>query len=203
MQDDRFFTTKSSPSDEKKGSSIFNADKGASSLGAILKGAGLFAAAFFTAIIQTGFFLNFRPLDVAPDLCLALCVAVSIKYGAKNGALTGLFSGLCLDALSSVGISLLIPFYFAISIALGLWAEGKNTRGAATFAAAISVSSLLRISLIFFEVCLSSPSIDIGALAGKVLLPNLLITLLFSPVIYLAVFLYGKLLDKDDKTTRR
>ena len=203
MRDERFSADLSSSSDDKKSYSAFNTDKGANVLIGVLKGVGLFAAAFFTAIIQTGFFMNLRPFGAAPDLCLVLCVAISVKYGAKNGALTGLFSGVCLDALSSEGISFLIPFYFAISVALGLWSEGKNTRGGAVFAAAVSLAVALRVALIFFEACLSSASLDIGALIKTVLLPNALVTLIFSPVVYLTLFLYGKLFDRDDKTTRR
>ena len=169
----------------------------------ILKYLAIFAAVFFTAIIQTGFFLDFRPLGVSPDLCLALCVTVSLKWGAKKGAIVGIMSGFCLDAFSEVGLSPLIPFYFLLSVAIGLFAEGKNAKGFVFFAAAASLSATLRALLIFFEICLSAPSFSASGVFVQLILPHFLVTLLFSPLLYLATLTTEKLFGKNDKTTRR
>ena len=169
----------------------------------ILKYLAIFAAVFFTAIIQTGFFLDFRPLGVSPDLCLALCETVSLKWGAKKGAIVGIMSGFCLDAFSEVGLSPLIPFYFLLSVAIGLFAEGKNAKGFVFFAAAASLSATLRALLIFFEICLSAPSFSASGVFVQLILPHFLVTLLFSPLLYLATLTTEKLFGKNDKTTRR
>ena len=162
----------------------------------------IFVAVFFTAIVQTGFFLEWRPLGASPDLCLALCIAVSLKWGAKKGAIVGIMSGFCLDAFSSVGFSLLIPFYFIISIIIGLFAEGKNTSGFSFFISIAPIATLLRVLLTFFELCISTPSFSASATFVYVLLPHFIVTLAASPLFYLSVILIEKLFGKDDKTTR-
>ena len=163
----------------------------------------VFAAVFFTAIVQSGFFVGFRPLGAAPDLCLALSVAVALRWGAKNGAVVGIMSGVCLDAFTETGLSLLIPFYFMLTVAIGLFAEDRNAKGFVLFAGAISLSAILRTLLSFFELCLSSPSFSTGKVLTGVLLPNLLITVLFSPILYFAVLLTDKIFGRRDRTTRR
>ena len=169
----------------------------------LLKYLAIFVAVFMTAIIQSGFFSEFRPLGVAPDLCLALSVAVALRWGAKNGAVVGIMSGFCLDCLSKTGFSLLIPFYFLLAVSVGLFAEDKNARGFVFFGGAMAVSALLRALLSFLELCLESPAFSTGKVLTGLMLPNIFITLILSPLAYLSVLLADKLFGKRDKTTRR
>ena len=167
-----------------------------------LKYLAIFGAVFFTAIIQTGFFLKWRPLGTSPDLCLALCVATSLKWGSKKGVIVGIMSGFCLDAFSSIGFSPLIPFYFILCTIIGLFAEGKNTSGFSFFISAMPIAALFRVLLIFFELCLSTPTFSASEILIHTILPHFIITLLFSPIFYLAVVLTEKLFGKKDRTTK-
>ena len=173
------------------------------SFSALLKYFAIFTAVFFTAIIQSGFFVGFRPFGAAPDLCLALSVAVAFRWGAKKGAVVGILSGVCLDAFTETGLSLLISFYFLLTVAIGLFAEDRNAKSFVLFAGAISLSAILRALLSFLELCLSSPSFSTGKVLTGVLLPNLLITVVFSPILYFAVLLTDRIFGRKDRTTRR
>lgn len=172
------------------------------SLYSFLKYLAIFGAVFITAIIQTGFFLKWRPWGTSPDLCLALCVAVSLKWGAKKGSVVAIMSGFCLDAFSSVGISLLIPFYFILSIIIGLFCEGKNTDSFSYFISAMPIAALFRVMIIFFELCLTAPSFSASETFIRTILPHFVITIVFSPILYLAVRLTEKIFGKRDRTTR-
>lgn len=169
----------------------------------VLKYLAIFVAVFFTAIIQSGFFSEFRPFGVAPDLCLALSVAVALRWGAKSGAVVGIMSGFCLDCLSKPGFSLLIPFYFLLAVAIGLFAEDKNARGFVYFGGAVAVSAVLRALLSFLELCLESPSFSTGKVLTGLMVPNIFVTLIFSPLAYLSVLLADRIFGRKDKTTRR
>ena len=164
-----------------------------------LKYVAIFIAVLFTAIIQTGFFVEFRPLGSSPDLCLALCVAVSLRWGAKKGAIIGIMSGFCVDALSSTGISLLIPFYFMISVLLGLFAESNNTQGFTVFISALPIAALLRVVLMFLEICLTTPSFSASEIFFKAVIPHFIITVIFSPIFHLAVFTVDKIFGKSER----
>ncbi len=191
-----------SPSAQNRTSSESTPIRSSFSFHEFSKYLAIFVAVFFTAIVQTGFFLKWRPLGASPDLCLALCIAVSLKWGAKKGAIVGIMSGFCIDAFSSVGFSLLIPFYFIISIIIGLYVEGKNTSGFPVFISITPIATLLRVLLTFFELCISTPSFSATATFVYVLLPHFIVTLIASPLFYLSVTLIEKLFGKDDKTTR-
>ena len=179
-----------------------SSEGGRLSASSIFKYVAIFFAVFITAIVQSGFFLSFRPFGSAPDLCLALVIASALRWGAKKGAVVGILAGFCLDCFAKVGFSLLIPFYFLIAIAIALFFEDTNARGFPIFFAAMSVSMIARITLTFFEICLSSSSFAVGKVVLNVLLPNFLISLIFSPIIYFTVRLTDRVFGRRENTKR-
>jgi cell shape-determining protein MreD len=200
--DGNFSRTSGFDSDNRVGSERdFNRKTPPSSMA--LKVIMLGVAAFLAAVIQTGFFMNFRPLGVAPDLCLALCVAISLRGDAKGGAIIGIFSGFFLDAFAKSGISLSIPFYFLLGILVGLFSEGKNIKGLPSYLLFAAIAAGARGLLTFFEICLGLSTFSIWSAIVKAVLPNLLVTILFSPIVYFAVLLVRKLFSRDDKMAKR
>ena len=157
------------------------------------------AAAFFTAIIQTCFFFNFRPFGFAPDLCLALTVACGIKFGPKFGGVVGLSAGFFIAAFSASGLSLAAIFYTLTGIAMGILASPE------------SASKFSHISLFFIGVLCSAAIVGLGdiiricvihaaapviAYVFKTVLPEILCTTIFSPAIYFFTALASRKLKK-------
>ena len=158
---------------------------------------------FFAAIIQSGFFVSFRPFGTAPDLCHALVLAIALKGDVKCGALAGLFSGFFLDCLSTEGISLLIPFYFLIGVSVGLISEGKNQKGIPTFLVAVLVGAIVRGVLVLLEMCLTLSSFNLWYAIKGAIAPYVVATLIFSLGGYLVGWVYERIFLNEGKTTKR
>lgn len=145
------------------------------------------AAAFFTAIIQTCFFFNFRPFGFAPDLCLALTVACGIKFGPKCAGLVGLLSGFFLDTFSASGISLAIPFYILLGITVGIFSgEGSETNLPHIIIFIIGVIGGAAVSgfATTIHILLTYSSFIIGDVLFKTVFFEALCTVIFSFAVY-------------------
>ena len=163
----------------------------------ILFGFACAAAAFFTAIIQTCFFFNFRPFGFAPDLCLALAVAAGIKFGARCGGLIGLLSGFFLDAFASNGFFLAIPFYMMLGVIMGLLASSDSETGLPHIPAFISgtaVGAVVSGLASTVKICVTYSSFNVADVIFKTVLPEIFITVLFSFTVYSLVALVSRLI---------
>lgn len=157
------------------------------------------AAAFFTAIIQTGFFFNFRPFGFAPDLCLALSAACGLKFGSKCGGVVGLLSGFFLDAFSSQGLSLAVIFYMLVGITMGIVASPRSEINLPHFLVfLIGMASFALISGIgtLIKILTAHSSVLIGSVLLNSTLPELFCTLIFSLPFYPIAALISNLLKK-------
>ena len=133
--------------------------------------------------LQTGFFAALPVFGTAPDLNLVLVTAVAMKWGAKKGTVAGLSAGIVMSSLSS-GSHLSLIFYFALGVIIGVLCEVSSRGGFLTFLITVGAAALLRVSVIFFELCLFMPTFGFTAAITKLILPNLAATILFSPLIY-------------------
>ena len=157
-------------------------------------------AAFFTAIIQTCFFFNFRPFGYAPDLCLALTVACGIKFGPKCAGLIGLLSGFFLDAFSLSGISLAIPFYGALGITMGILAgEGSELNLPHFVIFLIGIFGGGAVSGLFttVRILLTYSSFNTVDVIFKTVFPELLCTAAFSLTVYPLAALVSRIIKKN------
>ena len=169
----------------------------------LIKWGAIALLSFFTAIIQSGFFVSLRPFGTAPDLCLALVLAIALKGDARCGAICGLFSGFFLDCLSTEGISLLIPFYFLIGVSVGLISEGKNQKGIFTFLITALVGSTVRGMLILLEMSLTLSTFSFWRAISDAFVPYVLATMVFSPCGYFTGWVYEKIFLNEGRTTKR
>ena len=157
-------------------------------------------AAFFTAIIQTCFFFNFRPFGYAPDLCLALTVACGIKFGPKCASIIGLLSGFFLDAFSFSGISLAIPFYVALGITVGIFAsEGSELNLPHFVIYLIGIFGGGAVSGLFttVRILLTYSSFNTVDVIFKTVFPELLCTAAFSLTVYPLAALVSRIIKKN------
>lgn len=157
------------------------------------------AAAFFTAVIQTGFFFNFRPFGFAPDLCLAISVACGLKFGSKCGGIVGLLSGFFLDAFSSQGFSLAVIFYMLVGIAMGVIASPRSEIGLPHFLLFIvgtAASALISGMALLIKLCAAYSSVLISNIFLSSTFPELISTIVFSLPIYPIAALVSHFLKK-------
>ena len=157
------------------------------------------STAFFTAIIQTGFFFNFRPFGFAPDLCLALAAVCGLKFGSKCGGLVGLLAGFFLDAISSQGFSLSVIFYTLVGVAMGIAASPRSEISLPHFLIFLigtAASAMLSGVGDIIKMLATHSSVLISSVLLKSALPALISTIVFSLPIYPIAALISNFLKK-------
>ncbi|MBR5314887.1 MAG: hypothetical protein IKU45_05710, partial [Clostridia bacterium] len=92
---------------------------------------GLFA--IILSVLQTTLVPRMPIYDATPDIIIGAIAFLGIYRGEKTAALFGLFAGLCVDGLSSVGVSFLPLFYCIGGFVCG--SIGKAAKENARFAA--------------------------------------------------------------------
>lgn len=164
----------------------------------VFAGSSVFVA-FLTAIIQTGFFFNFRPFGFAPDLCLALAAAAGIKFGPKCGSIVGIAAGFFIDAFSATGISLSIPFYLLMGIVMGLLAQpasSVNLPHIPLFSLGILGGTLVSALGSLLAILVTHKSPDLAVILSHSILPEMLCTLIFSATVYPFAVLISRIVRK-------
>ena len=164
------------------------------------------AVSFFTAIIQTCFFFNFRPFGFAPDLCLALTVACAVKFGSKIGGVAGLSAGFFLGAFSSPGITLASLFYTVIGIVVGVVASPEVSAKLSHFSIFIlGVGSGAALSGLsgFIRICVTHSTAPLATYVAKSVFPEIFCTVLFSPAVYLLTAIVARQIRKKQGMSMR
>ncbi|MCI6502399.1 MAG: hypothetical protein MSA49_04105 [Clostridia bacterium] len=154
------------------------------------------AAAFFTAIVQTGFFMEFRPFHASPDLCLALVTAIFLFFGVRPAAVTAVAGGFFLDALSSDGISLRIFFYLLALGAFWFLRERRRRPIFFTFLLDTAGAAAVHFFLILLKTAVLEP-LRLWDTFLKFFLPNVLCTVLFAPLPFLLIWLIAAIRKKN------
>lgn len=157
-------------------------------------------SAFLTTIIQTCFFFNFRPFGFAPDLCLALSAVSGLKFGPKCGGIVGLLAGFFVDAFSSQGFSLAIPFYLLLGVMMGLLSadgSGVSLPHFPLFLVGMAVGTVISALSSVFNICMTYSSFNIADIAFRTVVPEALCTLIFSVTVYPPAALVSRILKKN------
>lgn len=154
---------------------------------------------FFTAIIQTCFFFNFRPFGFAPDLCLALTVACGIKFGPKFGGIIGLSTGFFIGAFSAPGLTLAALFYTLLGIAMGIFASPESASGfshlSMFFMGTLAGAAIVGLGDII-KICVIHSAAPLATYIWNTVFPEIFCTLIFSPLIYFITALISRNLRK-------
>ena len=164
------------------------------------------AISFFTAIVQTCFFFNFRPFGFAPDLCLALTVACAVKFGPKIGGVAGLSAGFFLGAFSSPGITLAALFYTVIGITVGAVASPEASAKLSHFSIfilSVGAGAATDGLCSFIRICVIHSSAPLATYLAKTVFPEIFCTVIFAPAVYLlAAFVARQIRKRQGRTAK-
>ena len=121
----------------------------------ILQKAMIYGGAIIVlAIFQTAFFSHFPLFGAIPDLMLSASLAIAMFEGERGGAASGIFAGFFIEAIGSVGLSVLPVFYMLCAVVCALLCRRTFSRGPITFAlfslCAYALRSLVTLIYISF-----------------------------------------------------
>ncbi len=135
---------------------------------------------FIEAAFQSSFFPTAAVFPAIPDLILSAVLGIALSDGEKSAAVCGIAGGVFLGALGAEGAGFFPLFYFAAGYFAAVTAGRMLKRNLLTWSVFILAAAALRslitaVRLVITEVSATLPQILLG-----VLLPEFILTLIFS-----------------------
>ena len=141
------------------------------------------------ALMETTFFGYFRPFGATPDLMLPLIIAIGMTEGGAWGGAFGIVGGVVIDSLGSVGMTLTPIVFMLAGFFAGLLLEEYFSDTVAVRGIMIAAGVLLRAVMTLVSAASEIPDFVLGSVFRLVIGPELLATLVISPLMHLAAYL--------------
>lgn len=139
------------------------------------------------SVMQVSFFSRFSIFGATPDLviCAVLCVAFFV--GRYAGAITGIGAGFFIEAMGSVGISLLPLFYFFLGYLVGHYARLTHPKRYTVYLFYLFLTVILRMLITLTYIGLTYESFNLLEVIGKILLPEAADTAVAGCILYFPI----------------
>ena len=152
---------------------------------------------FLTVIVlQTTLFARIRVFGAVPDLAYATLILIAYFCGREVGAVTGIAAGFAVDALGSVGISLLPVMYLFCGYVCGHFTRAVQPKRFTAFLTVLGAAIPVRTVITFIYICINYNTIHILELTVHNLLPEAAGTLLAALVLYYPVKMACKFMNR-------
>ena len=140
---------------------------------------------FLTVIIlQTSVLARIRPFGGVPDLCFITLIAISFFRGKEEGAVTGIAAGFAVEALGSQGIALLPVIYLFCGYVCGHFTRAIVPKRFSAYLTVAAAALPVRFAVTLIYICLTYSTIHLPQILLHNLLPELLATAVFIPLLY-------------------
>ncbi len=147
----------------------------------VLTEAGLFLAVM---ILQTTVLAKLKPLGVVPDLTYATLLLIAYFCGKETGAVTGIAAGFVLDAIGSLGISILPVCYLICGYVCGYFTRAILPRRFTAFLVVMGAAVPVRVVITLVTMAMTYREIHLLEILIYVLLPEMLTTFLAAVLLY-------------------
>ena len=143
---------------------------------------------FLTVILlQTTLFARIRLFGAVPDLCFVTLILISYFCGKEVGAITGIAAGFAVDALGSVGISLLPILYLFCGYLFGHFTRAIYPKRYTSYLVVLAAAIPVKMVITFVYICINYHTIHLLEIMGRVLLPEAAVTVLIGAALYFPV----------------
>lgn len=147
-------------------------------------------------VLQTTFFARIRVFGVIPDLCFAALILISYFCGKEVGAVTGIAAGFAVDALGSVGITLLPVLYLFCGYVCGYFTRAIHPKRFTAFLTVMAAAIPVRTVITLIYVCINYSTIHILELIAHTLLPEAAGTFLAALALYYPIKAVCKFMNR-------
>ena len=154
---------------------------------------------FFTAILQCLFFQVFEIASVKPNLLLILTVSFGLIRGRKGGLRTGFFSGLALDVMFPGQLGFQALIYMWIGFASGFGYRIFYDDDIKTPVMMVCIADLAYGLYQYLFTFLLRGRVHFLFYLRRIILPEMLYTLLMTLLLYRLIYRFNKLLSRTDK----
>ncbi len=148
------------------------------------------------AVLQTSLFPRMRLLGAIPDLALCAVLCISYFCGRYTGGIVGIVAGFLVEALGSVGISLLPLCYFILGYLAGYYARAVNPKRFTNYVFYLAAALVYRATVTVAAASLSYEFLHLPQLLLHSVLPEMLYTAIVGCALYALMKPVCKLLLK-------
>ncbi len=152
-----------------------------------------------TAILQVSLFGRLQILGAVPDLSICIVLLIAYFFGQYAGAITGIGAGFVIEALGSVGISILPIVYLLIGYVAGYYAKGVGGKRFLPYLAYLGVTLIIRAATTVAYACMNYQAINLPKILLQSVLPELFLTALCGITLYPAIKLFCHLIEGKNK----
>lgn len=138
-------------------------------------------------VLQTTLFARFKLFGVIPDLCFLTLILISYFCGREVGAITGIAAGFAVEALGSVGISLLPVLYLFCGYVCGHFTRAIYPKRILSYLTVTAVAVPARMAITFVYICINYSTIHIPELLLRILLPEAAVNVIFALILYFPI----------------
>lgn len=135
-------------------------------------------------VLQTSVLSRYQIFGVTPDLCYAALILLSYFCGREVGAVTGIAVGFAVEAVGSVGISLLPIFYLFCGYVCGYFTKVIAQKGFVPFLTVLAAAIPVRAVITLIYVCIQYSAIHLPKLLIYMILPEAAVTLAFALLMF-------------------
>ena len=138
-------------------------------------------------VLQTTLLSRYRIFGVVPDVCFGTLILVSYFCGKETGAITGIAAGFAVEAIGSLGISLLPVFYLFCGYVCGYFTRAVQPKRFTAFLAILGAALPVRAAITLIYVCLTHAEVHLIHILVKTLLPEMLTTAVLTLALFFPV----------------
>ena len=142
---------------------------------------------FIVILLQTTLLSRYRILGAVPDLCFGALILVAYFCGKETGAVTGIAAGFAVEALGSTGISILPVCYLLCGYVCGYFTRAVIPRRFTAFLAVLGAAVPVRAAITLIYMCLTYSEIRLPQILVRNILPEMLVTAIFTCILYAPV----------------
>lgn len=167
--------------------------------GVILYTLGICAFILVVGVLQVTLLARVRIFGATPDLTACAVLCVGFFMGRYAGAITGIGAGFLIEAMGSVGISLLPLFYMLLGYVTGYYARVIVPKRYTAYLIYLLCAVCLRAALTLTYVGLTYSSFHLIQVLLKTVLPEAASTAVFGGLLYFPAKLLSGFLNKKRK----
>ena len=139
------------------------------------------------AVLQVSVFAEISFFGATPDLMICTVLCVGFFVGRYAGAITGIGAGFFIEAMGSVGISLLPLFYLFVGYLAGHYARVINPKRYTVYLFYLMFVILLRMVITLTYVGLTYEFFHLLKILKNILLPEAADTAIAGCIVYFPV----------------
>lgn len=139
------------------------------------------------SVMQVSIFSEYSIFGSTPDLVICTVLCISFFVGRYAGAITGIGAGFLIEAMGSVGISLLPVFYLFLGYVAGHYARAIHPKRYTVYLFYLFLTVIFRMIITLTYIGLTYETFHLLEVTAKILLPEAADTAIAGCILYFPI----------------